>query len=186
MKQLSLRQWDRRMTKRLIFIQLFVFLINLFACKSNSTSPDIPDGTGPPTISLSCSPTSGGTNTVVSVTISIKNNQNEIKSFGLEISFNTAMFKFKPKSVSGGSLTGGWATVDGNEIVSGTVRIGAFSGSGPSIQKESNGTLAIIKFEVTCSGCSNGQQSQFCFTNLFDDIVGMTQDPSCVNFTYTK
>lgn len=172
------------MTKRLIFIQLFVFMIILFACKSNSTSPDMPDGTGPPTLSLSCSPTSGGTNTVVSVTISIKNNQNEIKSFGLEISFNTTMFKLQ--SVSGGSLTGGWATVDGNEIVSGTVRIGAFAGSGPSIQKGSNGTLAIIKFEVTCSSCSSGQQSQFCFTNLFDDIVGMEKDPSCVNFTFTK
>jgi hypothetical protein len=172
------------MTKRLICIQLFVFMISLFACKSNSTSPDRPDGTGPPTISLSCSPTSGGTSTVVSVTISIKNNQNEIKSFGSEISFNTAMFKLQ--SVSGGSLTGGWATVDGNEIVSGTVRVGAFAGSGPSIQKGSNGTRAIVKFEVTCSSCSSGQQSQFCFTNLFDDIVGMEQDPSCVSFTFTK
>jgi hypothetical protein len=172
------------MLKRLILFHLFVFMIILFACKSNSTSPDRPDETGPPKVSLSCSPTSGGTNTVVSVTTSIKNNQNEIKSFGFEISFDTKMFKLK--SVSGGSLTGGWATVDGNEIVSGTVRIGAFAGSDPSIQKDSDGTLAVVKFEVACSSCSNGKQSQFCFANLFDDIVGMVQDPSCVNFTFTK
>jgi hypothetical protein len=172
------------MTKRLIFIQLFVFAITLFACKSNSTSPNSPEGSGTPTVSLSCSPTSGGTAAVVSVTISMKNNQSEIKSFGCEISFNTTMFKFQ--SVSGGNLTAGWATVDGNEIVQGTLRIGAFAGSGSSIQTKSNGTLAIAKFEVTCSGCSSGQQSQFCFTNLFDDIVGMVQDPSCVTFTFTK
>lgn len=174
------------MTKRVIFIQLFVLVVILFACKSNSTSPDIPEGSGQPTVSLSCSPTSGGTATVVSVTISMKNNQNEIKSFGCEISFNATMFKFQDGSVSGGNLTAGWATVDGNEIVSGTVRIGAYAGSGPSIQMESNGTLAVAKFKVTCSGCSSGQQSQFCFTNLFDDISGMVQDPSCITFTFIK
>jgi hypothetical protein len=172
------------MKKSLIFIQLFVCMAILFACKSSSTSPDKPEENGNPTLSLSCSPTSGGTNTVVNVTVSMKNNQNEIKSFGLEISFDTKMFQLQ--SVSGGNLTGGWATVDGNEIVSGTVRIGAFAGSGPSIQIKSNGSLAIVKFVVTCSSCSNGKQSQFCFTNLFDDIVGMVQDPSCINFTFTK
>jgi len=172
------------MTKRLIFIQLLVFVVTLFACKSNSTSPEPPEGSGPPTVSLSCGPTSGGTAAVVSVTISLKNNQSEIKAFGCEISFNTTMFKFQ--SVTGGNLTAGWSTVDGNEIVQGTLRIGAFTGSGPSIQIESNGILAVAKFVVTCSGCSSGQQSQFCFKNLFDDIAGMVQNPSCVTFTFTK
>jgi hypothetical protein len=175
---------DGPMTKRLIFIQFFFFVVILFACKSNSTSPAPPENSGPPKVSLSCSPTSGGTTAVVSVTVSMKNNQSEIKSFGCEISFNTTMFNFQ--SVSGGNLTAGWATVDGNETVQGTVRIGAFAGSGPSIQIDSNGALAVAKFEVTCSSCSNGQQSQFCFTNLFDDIAGMGQDPSCVTFTFTK
>ena len=94
------------------------------------------------------------------------------------------MFEFK--SVSGGNLTEGWAAVDGNETVQGTLRIGAFAGSGPSIQIKSNGILAVAKFVVTCSGCSSGQQSQFCFKNLFDDIAGMVQNPSCVTFTFTK
>ncbi len=172
------------MSKRLIFMPLFVFMTILLACKSNSTSPEPPETSGPPTVSLSCSPTSGGTATVVSVTVSIANNQNEVKSFGLEISFDTDMFKLQ--SVSGENLTEGWATVDGNEIVPGTVRIGAFAGSGPSIQAESNGSLAIVKFEVTCPGCSSGQQSQFCITKLFDDIEEMEQNPSCITFTFTK
>jgi len=135
-------------------------------------------------ISISCSPSSGGTDTIVSISISIKGNTQEINYFGLDLTFDANMFSFQ--SVSQGSLTGDWAAVDGNEISSGTVKIGGFAGSGTPIPIGSAGDIVVVQFKVTCSGCSDGQQSQICMSDLTDDIAGMTPAPSCKTFTYRK
>jgi len=133
-------------------------------------------------ISISCSPSSGGTDTIVSIPITINGNQNELKVFGLELTFDSSMFEFQ--SVSKGSLTGDWAAVDGNETQAGTVKIGGFAGSGKTIGTGSNGTIAVVKLKVICISCSNGQQTQLNINNYTDDISGMTPEPATTKFTY--
>jgi len=135
-------------------------------------------------ISISCTPSSGGTGTIVSIPITISGNQNEIKVFGLELTFDSSMFEFQ--SVSKGSLTGDWAAVDGNETQSGKVKIGGFAGSGSTISSGSSGTIAVVKLKVICTSCSNGQQSQISINNYTDDISSMTPQPASTKFTYTK
>jgi len=135
-------------------------------------------------ISISCSPSSGGTDTVVSIPVTINGNQNEIQVFGLELTFDSTMFQFQ--GVSKGSLTGDWAAVDGNEISSGTIKIGGFAGSGKTIGVGSSGTIVVVKLKVTCSSCSDGQQTQLKIDNYADDISGMTPEPATTKFTYQK
>jgi len=135
-------------------------------------------------ISISCSPSSGGTGTIVSIPVTISGNQKEIKVFGLELTFDSSMFEFQ--SVSKGSLTGDWAAVDGNETQSGIIKIGGFAGSGSTIAIGSSGTIAVVKLKVICSSCSNGRQSQLNINNYADDIAGMTPELATTKFTYTK
>jgi len=132
-------------------------------------------------IGISCSPSSGGTDTIIDIPISINGNQKVITYFGLKLTFDTSVFQFV--SVSKGSLTGSWATVDGNPI-SGTVTIGGYAGSGTPVPVGSNGSIAVVKLKVTCSGCSDGQQSQISIDNYTDDISGMTPEPAKTIFTY--
>ncbi|MFP4082230.1 MAG: BACON domain-containing protein [Candidatus Aminicenantes bacterium] len=138
----------------------------------------------PPTqneISVSCSPKSGGTDTIVTVTISIKGNTSEIKAFGLDLTYDSNMFKYQ--SFNNGSLTGSWSGVDANEVSAGKVKVGGWGGTA-SIPKGSSGSLIEIKLKVTCSGCSSGQTSDICISKFTDDIKGMTTAPGCVTFTY--
>jgi hypothetical protein len=135
-------------------------------------------------ISISCDPSSGGTGTIVTIPVKIKGNIQEIKAFGLELTYDPTMFEYQ--SVSKGDKTGDWISVDGNEVSSGTVRIGGFAGSADPIPKGSVGSIVKVTLKVTCSGCSNGKQSQICIRKYTDDIVGMTPKPSCATFTYNK
>jgi hypothetical protein len=136
-------------------------------------------------IAISCSPTSGQTGLVVDFPITILGNTNEIKAFGLEVTFDATMFEFV--SVSKGNLTGGWAQVTGNLVSAGRVRIGAWAGD-PSyaVSVGSSGGITLLKLRVTCTSCSDGRQSQTCMSNFTDDIVGMTPVPSCTTFTFRK
>ena len=134
-------------------------------------------------ISISCSPSSGGTGTEVSIPITINGNPDEIMYFGLKMTFDTNVFQFV--GVSKGSLTGDWATVDGNNA-SGTITIGGYTGSGTPIPAGSSGTIAIVTLRVTCSSCSNGQTSQIQINNYTDDIAGMTPEPASTTFTYNN
>ena len=135
-------------------------------------------------ISISCDPSSGGTETIVTIPVTIKGNIQEIKAFGLELTYDTTMFEYQ--MVSKGDLTEEWAAVDGNEMSSGTVRIGGFAGTADPIPIGSYESIAIVNLKVTCGGCTDGQQSQICIKNYTDDIWGMASDPSCTTFTYKK
>ncbi len=76
--------------------------------------------------------------------------------------------------------------MDGNEISSGTVRVGGYAGYADYVSKGSAGSIVKITLKVSCSACNDGQQSQICIQNYKDDIVGMISAPSCVTFTYKK
>jgi len=135
-------------------------------------------------ILISPEPSSGGTGTIVTVPVTINGNIQEIKAFGLELTYDTTMFEYQ--SVSAGDITGDWASVDGNEVSSGTVRIGGFAGSGDSITQGGVGSIVKVTLIVTCSGCNDGKQSQICIQNYTDDITGMTLEPTYTTFTYKK
>jgi len=135
-------------------------------------------------ISISCSPTSGRTGNTIDVPITILGNTQDIKAFGLDVNYDTTMFKFV--GVNKGSLTGSWAGVTGSQTGSGA-RIGGFAGDPQlAVPVGSSGTIAILRLEVTCTSCADGKQSQLCMVSLTDDIVGMTLAPGCATFTYRK
>jgi hypothetical protein len=135
-------------------------------------------------ISVSLDRNSGGSGTEVTITISIDGNVNEIKAFGLYLHFDEDMFEYVDSSK--GSLTGDWGIVAANEESSGKLNVGGAKFSGTTIPKGSSGSLISIKLKVTCSGCSDGQQSQICIDTFTDDITGMISDPGCVTFTYNQ
>jgi len=135
-------------------------------------------------ISISCDPRSGETGTTVTIPVVINGNINEIRAFGLELTYDTTMFEYQ--NVSKGDLTADWGVVDGNEISSGTVIIGVLAAQADSISAGGVGSIVNVTLKVTCSGCINGQQSQICIQNYTDGIAGMTPQPSCAIFTYRK
>jgi len=135
-------------------------------------------------ISISCSPASGRTDDLITIPVSIKGNIKDITVFGLDFTFDTNLFQYQ--GIAPGGLTGSWATVDGNVISAGTLRIGGFTGSGTPIPTGSNGTIAVITLKVTGTGFADGQTSQLSIFNYADDVEGMTPLPSTTTFTYRK
>lgn len=166
----------------IVFISCFAFL--LMNCKKQSTAPNIPSSQNDNKLSVSCSPSSGGTGTIVDLKISILGNSKEMKSFGLEMTFDHAVFKYQSTNKS--DLTGSWASVDGNEIISGKLIIGGFMGSGNPIVAGSNGSLAIIKIKVIYSGSDSGFTRQISINKYLDDIAGMSPMPTSTTFTFIK
>lgn len=133
---------------------------------------------------ISCNPSSASPDSVIDVQVGIDGNQTEIQVFGLDLYFDPNMFDYQ--GCVGGSLTGSWAAVAGNEISSGVVRAGGFAGAAPAIPVGSQGTIAVIKLKVTGGSYPNGQQSQLEATNYTDHISGMTPDPARTTFTLQK
>jgi len=166
----------------ILFMMILLFLpVN---CKKQSTSPDPLPPSLANEISLSCSPSSGGKGITVSVTISVKGNLEEMKAFGLELTFDPNVFKYQ--STNAGSLTGSWASVDGNETSSGNLTAGGFTGSGNPVVKGSQGSLATVKFEVIYSGADDGFTRQITIKNYTDDITSMKPNPASTTFTFKK
>jgi hypothetical protein len=142
--------------------------------------------TSPPTdnaISLSCSPASAKTGTIVSFPVKIRGNLTKISVFGLDMTFDSSIFQFH--STVKGSLTGGWAAVDGNEISPGTIKIGGFAGSASAIPAGSEGTIVIVKLKVISTASAN-KQTKVWIQNYIDDIQGLTPSSTSTNFTYLK
>jgi hypothetical protein len=145
-------------------------------------------GTAPPPstdnrVAVSCRPTSGGSGTNVTVTISIVGNLQPVETFGLELTYDTNLFDYL--NTRKGGLTSGWAFVDGNAS-GGVVTIGGLAGSGAAIPIGSTGSIAVLSLRVTGTGYSNGQQSQLTIRNLSDDISGMQAQPATVTFTFQQ
>jgi hypothetical protein len=137
-----------------------------------------------PTIVLICNPISAAGDAVVSASVFIKGNRKEIRVFGLELTFDSRMFQFQ--EVHKGTLTEGWAAVDGNEVGTGSLRVGGFLGGGTAIPLASQGSLAEIRFRVTGTDYGNGQQSQFCVKQYTDDLLDFKPDSACATFTLIK
>ena len=166
----------------IIFVSCFAFLP--MNCKTQSTAPEIPISTTENSLIISCSPNTGGTGTVVDLRISIAGNSKELKSFGLEMNFDPAVFQYQSTHKS--DLTASWATVDGNESSPGKLILGGFMGSGNPVPAGTSGSLATIKMKVIYNGNDDGFSREISIKNYIDDIGGMKPDPSSTTFTFRK
>jgi Viral BACON domain/Cohesin domain len=149
-----------------------------------SSNPTPPPPSTNNRISVGCNPSSGRTGTTVSVPISIDGNLQAISTFGLELTFDANLFDYV--RTSKGSLTGNWATVDGNLSGAGRVTLGGFAGSANAIPVGSVGTIVVVTLKVTGTGFSDGQQSQLKIQSYSDDIAGMKPQPASTTFTFRK
>jgi len=165
-----------------VFISSFLLLF--MHCKTQSTAPQTPNTSADNKISVSCIPSTGGTGTEVTVTVTINKNQRQIKAFGLEITFDSAVFQYL--STGKGILTASWASVDGNETGAGKLIVGGFGGSGTPVAIGSSGILFQVKFKVIYAGSSDSFTSQITIKNYLDDISGMTPASASVAFAYKK
>ncbi len=166
----------------LLKLLIFCLLTGFSGCKKSPTdaTPDVKE----PTIALTCNPNTAAKDEVVSVSVFIKQGKKEIRVFGLDVTFDSRMFQFQ--EVRPGTLTGGWAAVDGNEVGPGSLTVGGFVGGGTAIPIGSEGTLAELRFKVTGADYGNGQQSQICVKQYTDDLSEFKPDSACSTFTLKK
>ncbi|MFQ6092362.1 MAG: cohesin domain-containing protein [bacterium] len=109
--------------------------------------------------------------------IKIYQNQNPIDAFGLELSYDTSMLDFV--GAEEGDLTQGWDFFEAIEITPGVIRVGGFNTE--AIHEDTTGSIAKVTFEVLCTECDDGLQSQLCLQNLKDDLAGW--NTCCDTFT---
>jgi hypothetical protein len=152
------------------------------ACKKTPTNAAFE--ADEPTIVLVCSPAAAAGGSIVRASIFITANQEEIRVFGMDVTFDSRMFEFQ--DVQPGTLTGGWAAVDGNQVGTGSLKVGGFLGGGNAIPKGSEGTLAEINFKVTGTELDDGQQSQVCVKQYTDDLTEFKPATACSTFTLKK
>jgi hypothetical protein len=152
------------------------------ACKKSPTNA--PLEVEQPTIIVLCHPDSEAADALITAAVFIKGNTREMRVFGLDISFDPQMLHFE--EVRKGTLTGGWAAVDGNEVSPGSLKVGGFMGAGNPIPAASGGTVAEIRFKVGGSNYGNGQQSQVCARQYTDDLSDFLPDSACTAFTLKK
>jgi hypothetical protein len=129
-------------------------------------------------VGISISPSSGGINTIVTITISIKGNTSPISTFGLKLHYDSNIFQYK--STSKGTLTGNWAALDGNVTGTGEITVGGAKFSGSTIPTGSQGSIAIVKLQVIPS---SGQTTQITMDSLSDGLIGMIINPGSRTFT---
>jgi len=112
----------------LILLGVFVGLLSP-GCIGKLTAPEPPP---PPSDNnakfITCSPSSGGTGTIVAITIAIIGNLQQIEAFGMDLSFDPAIFQYQ--DMSRGNLTGDWAEVNGNVTTPGLLIVGGFKRAG--------------------------------------------------------
>ena len=146
---------------------------------SKKTSPPPPPSTAN-RVGISISPNSGGTDTIVRITISIDGNTSSISTFGLKLNYNTSIFQYV--GTSRGSLTSSWAFVDGNANA-GVITVGGLRGGAGAIPIGSQGSIAVVKLRVVYNGGSD-LSTTISMNSLTDDLVGMTINPASAAFTY--
>lgn len=161
---------------------LLVLFIILCACKKSPTTATI--NLGENAIFVACSPASGGLDATIAVAVLIAENSEEVRVFGLEMSFDPQVFQYQ--EVVSGNLTDSWTAVDANEVSPGTLRIGGFAGGGTAIPKDSQGALVLVRLKVSAASSNNGQQNQICVDHFTDDLSGFQPAPACTTFTLKK
>jgi hypothetical protein len=135
----------------------------------------------PNTVVVFVTPLKAGPGEEAELVVGIDRNAAVIGAFGLDVSFPTSMFTYL--DVQKGGLTEDWTTVNANQIGPGRVRVGGFAGAGPKIASGRSGTLAVLRFKVSCGSCPNGTTARSCLSAFVDGLAGMAGTGSCALFT---
>ena len=134
-------------------------------------------------VSLSISPTSGTSGTTVVVTIGVIGNLQPISAFGMDLTYDGAMFDFVSSSKE--TLTGNWSLVRAHSPSSGLVKAGGAALGGTPIAVGSTGSLVVVVLRVTGGSLNDSDSSAISVSNFTDDIQGMGV-PSARWFTLRK
>jgi len=114
---------------------------------------------------ISVSNAEGGLGETITVPIRIQKNSLSIDAFGLDLIYDNTMLSFV--GLSKGDLTSYFTYLGGNEIASGTIRIGGFDPK--PIPADSTGIIAEAIFSVICE---EEATSTLTLSALKDDIKG--------------
>jgi hypothetical protein len=134
-------------------------------------------------VTLSISRTSGRAGDLVTVTIGVKGNLQPISAFGMNLTYDGAMFDFV--SSAKGSLTGSWGLVSANSPSPGLVKVGGAAFGGTPIAVGSTGSIITVRLRVTGGSLNNGATTQIRVAAFTDDIQGMGV-PRAKTFTLIK
>lgn len=128
-------------------------------------------------VGIRINPSSGGTGTIVTITVFIKGNTAPIEAFGLELHYNTSIFQYL--DTKSGTLTGSWGFLGGNASA-GTIVVGGARLQANPIPVGSQGSLAVVRLRVIPSGAG---LTTITMDTLRDDIEFMKIKPASVTFT---
>ncbi len=115
----------------------------------------------------------------VFVDIMIDNQDTIVDAFTFHLGYDTSMLSYV--SCTEGDLNPGWSMFSCNEATSGDITISGFTGS-TGIVSGSYGSFVRLTFDVACSGCINGDNSDLIISEMMDDLVGFAAGDG--QFTY--
>jgi hypothetical protein len=159
-------------------------LLALLAIEPNAGGTGSDQVSAPNTVVVSITPLKAGTGDEVELVIGIIRNAAGIGAFGLDIAFPTSIFTYL--GVQKGGLTENWSYVNAGQIDPDRIRVGGFAGTGSQIAPGREGTLAILRFKVTCGSCKDGTAARICISSFVDGFAGMNGLNSCALFTLIK
>jgi len=142
-------------------------------------TPVPPTATPTPGGQLWLTDSSGCQNDSITISLMMNNTLTAVDAIGVHILYDTNVLQYV--STAYGTLNPGWMFFNSNEAIPGDVTLGAFTMS--AIPQGSNGSLAVLTFNVVCSSCYFGQTSAQTLFDAADDIATFTLTNG--TFTYT-
>ncbi len=152
------------------------------AVAASQTAQDYAANSTGGTMILGHVPASATSGILVDASAGISGNQASISTFGLEFVYDATMFDYV--GVSKGTLTGNWATIAGNNLGNGRIRIGGFAGGGTTVPALSTGSLVKVNLRVKSTSYGNGTTATSRIEEYADGIAVFTPMPKTAVFTY--
>ncbi|MGD8396126.1 MAG: T9SS type A sorting domain-containing protein [Candidatus Eiseniibacteriota bacterium] len=116
----------------------------------------------------------------ITVDIGIQHLPLPVDAFGLSLVYDPAVLAFVPGSLECPDLTSDWAFCNAVEHVPGEVVVGGFHVT--AIPEGAVGAIARLTFDVVCTSCVDGDESEMTLADLDDDLAEF--ETCCGLFTY--
>jgi hypothetical protein len=108
----------------------------------------------------------------IDVPVWMANDNTTVDAFTMIIEFDTRMLEYS--GCMAGNLNPGWTLFDCNEATPGNVTVAGFALPPAEIPPGSNGVLAVLRFNVICRDCEEGDVSDLIPYHFRDDIIDFT------------
>jgi len=112
----------------------------------------------------------GCTGDTIVVTVNLQNNSTVVDAWGFHLRYNSSHLDYV--SCEPGVLDPGWYTWGCDENTPGDIVIGAYATTS-SIPLNSNDSLVLLTFNVTCGSCMPGVTSQLTIDTMVDDLAAL-------------